>query len=134
MMDTTAGEPKYSASACSLAACLSRDRSRIASQRRSQERAIGGDIAAGAALGVRFFLLFTAGLLSEQPGVNMIGHGFESLVFYPLPVHAGHVLARVPHDEVNGGLVLDPVRHGAERVPQCVEPEPDATVDVLVVQ
>src|SRR5262245_14322816 len=58
---------------------------------------------------------------SEQPSANVVCHGSQPLILDVLPVDAGHIWAFVPHDVVDGRLVLGAIGNRPMRVPQRVE-------------
>src|SRR4051794_28494259 len=65
-----------------------------------------------------------------EPGPDVIRDGPEPGISDPLAVEAGHRRRLVSHDVIDGRLVFHLVGHGAEGVPERVEPEPLPPVDV----
>src|SRR5262245_40137353 len=55
-------------------------------------------------------------LNTEKPRTHVVCNGPESFVRNTLAISTGHVIPRVPHDVVNGDLVLGLAADGFERV------------------
>ena len=64
----------------------------------------------------------------------MIDHSAQAFIADGFPVNSTHVRDFMPHDEIDGGLILGFVGHGAEGMSQRVEAESFPAFDVELLQ
>src|SRR5262249_4390889 len=74
--------------------------------------------------GFRDALRGWGGARSKEPAPDVVGHRPEPFVADALAVDAGHVGRLVPHDVVDGRLILHLVAHRPEGVAEGVKPPP----------